>query len=72
MKLVVFLKLELSPDVKHLLYVLAVSANIGNYVLLNYSIALNFFCKSSSLLCRSWIYLAEVLTTLAVSTETLF
>ena len=35
MKLVVYLKLELSPDVKHLLDVLAGSANIGNFDLIN-------------------------------------
>ena len=35
MKLVVYLKLELSPDVKHLLDVLAGSANVGNFDLIN-------------------------------------
>ena len=35
MKLVVHLKLELSPDVKHLLDVLAGSTNVGNFNLIN-------------------------------------
>ena len=57
MKLVVFLKLELSPDVKHLLDVLVGSANVGNSDLLN-SPTMDLF-------------LLNFLNKLAVSTETL-
>ena len=58
MKLVVYLKLELSPNVKHLLDVLAGSANVGNSDLLS-SPTMDLF-------------LLKFLNNLAVSTETLF
>ena len=58
MKLVVYLKLELSPDVKHLLDVLAGSANIGNFALISPP--------------TMGLFSLKFLNKLAVSTETLF